>query len=108
MAGIYIHIPYCRQKCHYCNFFSVASAKFMPEVASAIAREAVLQHSYLNGATVTSVYFGGGTPSLLNSALLGGIMDAVTNNFSLSGDAEITLEANPDDEIGRASCRERV
>lgn len=69
----------------------------MPEVASAITREAVLQHSYLNGATVTSVYFGGGTPSLLNPALLGGIMDAVTNNFSLSWDAEITLEANPDD-----------
>ncbi|HPF64072.1 radical SAM family heme chaperone HemW [Lentimicrobium sp.] len=97
MAGIYIHIPYCRQKCHYCNFFSVASAKFMPEVASAIARESLLQHSYLNDTTVTSVYFGGGTPSLLNPALLGGIMDAVTNNFSLSGDAEITLEANPDD-----------
>jgi oxygen-independent coproporphyrinogen-3 oxidase len=77
----------------------------MPEVASAIAREAVLQHSYLNGATVTSVYFGGGTPSLLHPSLLGGIMDAVTNTFTLSEDAEITLEANPDD-VSRDSLKE--
>ncbi len=76
----------------------------MPEVASAIAREAAMQKRYLNGALISSVYFGGGTPSLLNSALLGGIMDAVSNNFSLSEDAEITLEANPDD-VSRDSLK---
>ncbi len=69
----------------------------MPEVASAIAREAALQKRYLDGAMINSVYFGGGTPSLFNQSYLSGIIDAISANFVLSGDAEITLEANPDD-----------
>lgn len=104
MAGIYIHIPFCRQKCHYCNFFSVVSKRHLPEVAAAIVREAELQRDYLKGAVVESVYFGGGTPSLLSPEFLSAIMEAVARTHTLSGDAEITLEANPDD-VNRESLK---
>lgn len=97
MAGIYIHIPYCRQKCHYCNFYSVASRSTLPALIDAIGREAALQRSYLSGQTIDTIYFGGGTPSLLNESQLGYLLDAVASGFNLSGNAEITLEANPDD-----------
>ena len=97
MAGIYIHIPYCKQKCHYCNFFSVASARFMPEVVEAICREAELQKHYLEDRTVSTIYVGGGTPSMIGSDLLAKIFDTLRNNYTISPDAEITLEANPDD-----------
>ena len=97
MAGIYIHIPYCKQKCHYCNFFSVASKRFMPEVVEAICREAELQKHYLEDRTLNTIYFGGGTPSLIGSDLLAKIFDALKANYTISPDAEITLEANPDD-----------
>lgn len=97
MAGIYIHIPYCKQKCHYCNFYSVASRSTLPALVDAIGREASLQRSYLRGQTIDTIYFGGGTPSLLNESELGYLFDAVAAGFTLSGNAEITLEANPDD-----------
>jgi oxygen-independent coproporphyrinogen-3 oxidase len=97
MAGIYIHIPYCRQKCHYCNFFSVATSKHLPEVMDSICSEAILQQQYLKGKSVNSVYFGGGTPSLINPLLLAKIMDTLTSVYSINSGAEITLEANPDD-----------
>lgn len=97
MSGIYIHIPYCRQKCHYCNFFSVASTRFMPEVIESICREAVLQKHYLQDKTVETIYFGGGTPSLIGTDLLAEILDALKALFSISPNTEITLEANPDD-----------
>lgn len=97
MAGIYIHIPYCKQKCHYCNFFSVASARFMPEVVEAICHEAELQKHYLEDRTINTIYFGGGTPSLIGNDLLAKIFDALKTHYTISPDAEITLEANPDD-----------
>jgi oxygen-independent coproporphyrinogen-3 oxidase len=97
MAGIYIHIPYCRQKCHYCNFFSVASSKFLPEVMESLCQEAIKQKHYLKGVPIDSVYFGGGTPSLINSSLLKRVMETLHTEFSINSEAEITLEANPDD-----------
>lgn len=97
MAGIYIHIPYCRQKCHYCNFFSVASTRFMPEVIEAICLEAELQKHYLQDKPVETIYFGGGTPSLIGNDLLSKIMHSLSMHFAIAQDAEITLEANPDD-----------
>lgn len=97
MAGIYIHIPYCRQKCHYCNFFSVASSKLLPEVLDSICQEAIKQNHYLKGVPIDSVYFGGGTPSLINSSLLKRVMETLHAEFTINSGAEITLEANPDD-----------
>ncbi|MBW6491369.1 MAG: radical SAM family heme chaperone HemW [Lentimicrobium sp.] len=97
MAGIYIHIPYCRQKCHYCNFFSVASGKQLPETMDAICEEALLQKNYLKGLPIDTLYFGGGTPSLINSSHLNKILETLTSSYSIAPGAEITLEANPDD-----------
>ena len=96
MSGIYIHIPYCRQKCHYCNFYSVASRITLPAMVAAIAHEMELQRNYLQG-PVETVYFGGGTPSLLDAAQLSKLMVQLRKNFTISPTAEITLEANPDD-----------
>lgn len=97
MAGIYIHIPYCRQKCHYCNFFSVASSKYMPETIESIRQEALLQNQFLQGSPLKTIYFGGGTPSLISSSLLLKIFETLNSSYVISPGAEITLEANPDD-----------
>ncbi|MDY0344212.1 MAG: radical SAM family heme chaperone HemW [Lentimicrobium sp.] len=96
MSGIYIHIPYCRQKCHYCNFFSVASFGTLPLMLEAIGKEMSLQKSYLGG-PVDTLYFGGGTPSLLEEEQVSMLMTSLTKHFTFSPTAEITLEANPDD-----------
>ncbi|MDD3744043.1 MAG: radical SAM family heme chaperone HemW [Lentimicrobiaceae bacterium] len=96
MSGIYVHIPYCRQKCHYCNFFSVASLSSMPVVLNALCTEISLQSSYISG-PLNTLYFGGGTPSLLDEIQLTAVMKAIGKNFNFAPDAEITLEANPDD-----------
>jgi oxygen-independent coproporphyrinogen-3 oxidase len=97
MAGIYIHIPFCRQKCHYCNFFSTASRRHRDEFTGLLLDEMALQRNYLSGETVTSVYFGGGTPSLLDPGAIQTIMDGLGRYHSFDIAAEITLEANPDD-----------
>jgi oxygen-independent coproporphyrinogen III oxidase len=97
MAGIYVHIPFCRQKCHYCNFFSVASLKYKQHLLDALLEEIFLRRSYLAGKEIQSLYFGGGTPSLLEPSEIGRISDGIRKYYSVSKDAEITLEANPDD-----------
>lgn len=97
MAGIYIHIPYCRQKCHYCNFFSVASRATMPAMTDAICHEMKLQRSYTGRQSIETIYFGGGTPSMLEPSGLEKMMTGLQQNFSINSTAEITLEANPDD-----------
>lgn len=97
MAGIYIHIPFCKAKCHYCNFFSVASARYRPGFVSNLIRELEVQHAYLGDEEVGTIYFGGGTPSLLSEGELMRIFDALYNHFRILDKAEITLEANPDD-----------
>ena len=97
MAGIYIHIPFCRRKCHYCNFFSVASLKFKQEFLDALKEEIMLQCDYLSGKTVQSVYLGGGTPSLLEPSEINLILEDIRKHHTLAHDPEITIEANPDD-----------
>lgn len=97
MAGIYIHIPFCKAKCHYCNFFSVASAKHRPQFVSNLIREIELQHAYLGDQEVHTVYFGGGTPSLLEMDELDQLFNVLYKHFKIAAKAEITLEANPDD-----------
>jgi oxygen-independent coproporphyrinogen-3 oxidase len=97
MAGIYIHIPFCRSKCDYCNFFSVASKRGINEMASAICSEARLRKNYLGSQKITSIYFGGGTPSLLPPGDIKSILDFLHKTCDIENFAEITLEANPDD-----------
>ena len=97
MAGIYIHIPFCKHKCNYCNFFSVASVKYRDVFVDALLREMELRKDYLTGETVNTLYFGGGTPSMLTIDEINTILDKANKLFSLNPDLEITLEANPDD-----------
>jgi oxygen-independent coproporphyrinogen III oxidase len=97
MAGIYIHIPFCRQKCHYCNFFSVATTRGREEFLEALLKEISVRKDYIVEEEVGTVYFGGGTPSLLTSEDLKRIFGALQSNYRISDDVEITLEANPDD-----------
>lgn len=97
MAGIYIHIPYCKQACHYCDFHFSTYLKTKPDLVDAICQEIKLQTSYLSGKPIKTIYFGGGTPSLLSSFELEKILNAIEENFLVSTNVEITLEANPDD-----------
>ncbi|MBX9781824.1 MAG: radical SAM family heme chaperone HemW [Chitinophagaceae bacterium] len=99
MAGIYIHIPFCRQACNYCNFHFSTSLRYKNEFVTALLNEIKLQqqNNYLQGATVETIYFGGGTPSLLSAEELQQIMDTLHQSYIITEGAEITLEANPDD-----------
>jgi oxygen-independent coproporphyrinogen III oxidase len=97
MAGIYIHIPFCRRKCHYCNFYSVASSRYRKEFMEGITEEIYLRRNYMDGKEVQTLYFGGGTPSYMAVADIQKILDEIRKYQLLSSDAEITLEANPDD-----------
>jgi oxygen-independent coproporphyrinogen-3 oxidase len=104
MAGIYIHIPFCRQACHYCNFHFSTSRGLENEFLQSLLAEIPLQQGFLAGETVETVYFGGGTPSLLDGESLQKILQALRENFSIHPQAELTLESNPDD-INRNSLQ---
>jgi len=95
-GGIYIHIPFCKQACHYCDFHFSTSLKHKDRILSAIITEMKLRTNELSG-TIQTIYFGGGTPSLLTSDELNRIMNAVYDTFIVAENPEITLEANPDD-----------
>jgi oxygen-independent coproporphyrinogen-3 oxidase len=97
LAGVYIHIPFCKQKCHYCNFFSVPSIKNKDKLFEALFWEIDLQKNYLNDESIETIYFGGGTPSLLSAMEINKIIDKLTKVHSIIQAPEITLEANPDD-----------
>lgn len=97
MPGIYFHIPFCKQACHYCNFHFSTSLKYKSEVVEAMLRELEWRAAYLPDEPLQSLYFGGGTPSLLNEAELAAFFEAVAARFEIAPNAEITLEANPDD-----------
>lgn len=97
MPGIYVHIPFCRRKCHYCNFFSVASLKYKERFLGALKEEILLRKNYLERKPVESIYFGGGTPSVLQIPEIESILEDCRKYFNLAENIEITLEANPDD-----------
>ena len=104
MSGIYIHIPFCKQACHYCDFHFSTSMKKKEEMVLAIAKEIQMRKSefdILDGArsdnTIETIYFGGGTPSVLTSKEIKFLINAVYSNFTVIENPEITLEANPDD-----------
>ena len=96
MAGIYIHIPFCKQACHYCDFHFSTSVKKKHELVQSLCRELELRKSELTE-TVETIYFGGGTPSLLTAEELDLLLECVDTNYSIIDSPEITLEANPDD-----------
>jgi oxygen-independent coproporphyrinogen III oxidase len=97
MAGIYVHIPFCKQACHYCDFHFSTNTQGRNELVTALCDELALQKSYLNSENIDTIYFGGGTPSILAAAELNRILTAVHSNFKINPAAEVTLEANPDD-----------
>jgi oxygen-independent coproporphyrinogen-3 oxidase len=97
MAGIYIHIPFCKQACHYCDFHFSTSVKYKGEILQALLQEIRLQKHYLDNETIETIYFGGGTPSLLAADEINQLIDTITQLHVVAPMAEITLEANPDD-----------
>ncbi len=96
MSGIYLHIPFCKQACHYCDFHFSTSLKRKEEMLNALEAEILLRKDELQG-PVQTVYFGGGTPSLLQPGEIERLLDGIEDCFELHPEAEITLEANPDD-----------
>jgi oxygen-independent coproporphyrinogen-3 oxidase len=97
MAGIYLHIPFCKQACFYCDFhFSVNQDK-KSDLVDALLKEALIRKEEVNNEPIKTIYFGGGTPSLLSADALLRIFDTLAENYNLSALQEVTLEANPDD-----------
>ena len=97
MAGIYFHIPFCRQACHYCDFHFSTQVKTMDDLLQAMRKELQARRAYLENETIETIYFGGGTPSLLPTDNLQRVIDDIYKYFPVIDKAEITLEANPDD-----------
>ncbi len=97
MSGIYIHIPFCKQACHYCDFHFSTSLKKREEMVMALQKEVVLRKNEFSETLVETIYFGGGTPSLLTTAEINSILETIYANYKIASNPEITLEANPDD-----------
>lgn len=94
---IYFHIPFCKQACHYCDFHFSTSLKYKEDILTAMQKELELRAHYLEDKNISSIYFGGGTPSILEAADIQKLIDKVDKLFNIENNAEITLEANPDD-----------
>lgn len=97
MAGIYLHIPFCKRRCIYCDFFSTTQSEKKTAYVDALCQELTQRKDYLEGEEVETIYLGGGTPSQLDGKDLERIFHTLYDTYSISSDAEITLEANPDD-----------
>ncbi len=97
MPGIYIHIPFCKQACNYCDFHFSTSLQNKSALVSSIINEIEIRKNYLQNKNIQTIYFGGGTPSLLNDLELNKILEKIYKTYNVSNDAEITLECNPDD-----------
>jgi oxygen-independent coproporphyrinogen-3 oxidase len=97
MAGIYIHIPFCKQRCTYCDFYTEVAPQFIPKFIDSLINEIALRQEYLQNEVINTIYFGGGTPSVLSIEQFSLIFKTISSNFTVDINAEITLEANPDD-----------
>ncbi len=97
MAGIYIHIPFCKQACYYCDFHFSTSLDNRKKMVESLCREISMQKNYLSSEIVDTIYFGGGTPSMLELSEIDSVLNSVLSNFKVGSNPEITLEANPDD-----------
>ena len=96
MSGIYLHIPFCKSKCAYCNFFSLVTEKKIDDYVSALKKEIINRKSYLGDDVVKTIYFGGGTPSLLPIKYVEEILELLHENYNIISNPEVTLEINPD------------
>lgn len=96
MSGIYLHIPFCKKACTYCNFHFSTNFKLVDDILKAIHKELIDRKHYLSD-SINTVYFGGGTPSVLNKHQLNQLLQTIKNNYNLNPKAEITIEVNPDD-----------
>ena len=96
MSGIYIHIPFCKSRCYYCDFYSCTELWAIDKYIDVLKTELIDRKDYIND-DVETIYFGGGTPSVLTSKQIEEIIETITDNFKVATNAEITLEANPDD-----------
>jgi len=108
MAGIYIHIPFCKQACVYCNFHFSTSLQLKNDFLQALLKEINLRKDYLQGESIETIYFGGGSPSLLSPVEIESILDEIAKNFPVDSTSEITLEANPDDVTQEKAAAWRV
>ena len=97
MPGIYLHIPFCKKACHYCNFHFSTSLKLKNDFLAALLKEIKLRKEYIGDETIETIYFGGGTPSILSAEELKTVLEAIYEQYTVATGAEITLEANPDD-----------
>lgn len=97
MSSIYIHIPFCKSRCIYCDFFSTTQLELRNQYVDAVCKEIALTDKYLEGDTIHSVYFGGGTPSQLSVEHIRNILNTITLHHPIAADCEITIELNPDD-----------
>ncbi len=97
MSGVYIHIPFCSKKCYYCDFYTSLSVKYKNDYIKKLIQELKIRQNYLKNTKIQTIYFGGGTPSLLNSTEIQTILNEIYAVYSVSKNAELTLEANPDD-----------
>lgn len=97
MAGIYFHIPFCKSRCTYCDFYKTTDTSKISSLIDALQKELTLRNDYLNERTIQTIYFGGGTPSLLSANQISNLLNECKKMYSISEEAEITLEANPDD-----------
>ncbi len=97
MAGIYIHIPFCKKKCHYCDFYSTTGSELIQDLINSENQEISFRKDYLKGESVSSVYFGGGSPSMLSIGQVESLIKNIYDHFNISSEAEITFECNPDD-----------
>ena len=97
MAGIYIHIPFCKRRCIYCDFFSTTASNKKNKYVKALCKEIAERKGYLGGETIETIYLGGGTPSQLEKDDFRNIFSVIYDNYNVNPEAEITIEANPDD-----------
>lgn len=97
MSGIYIHVPFCKRKCDYCDFYSIVPTSEVSNFSKQIAKEIDLRKDYLGNNTIDTIYFGGGTPSMLSPMEIEKILSSIASHFRMNPNAEITIEANPDD-----------
>ena len=95
-AGIYLHIPFCKQACYYCNFHFSTSTRYKIPLLAALKQELTLRKNYLDNPIIETIYLGGGTPSLLTPQEIANLLNHITHLFPIAKDPEITLEANPD------------
>src|SRR5210317_813226 len=97
MAGIYIHIPFCRKACHYCDFHFSTTLNLVDDLHRSLRKELMLRSNELKDEEIGSIYLGGGTPSVLSPSQIGQLLDDIHANFVVTEGAEVTIEVNPDD-----------